>query len=74
MSFFIPGNTAVENVRALALSALPDAPVVPEAPDKPRRRRLRAILTDGFAATRTRAAPRGSRAHRARSRAAGSAS
>ena len=37
MSIFIPGNTAVENARALAQSALPDAPVVADEPRRPRR-------------------------------------
>ena len=34
MTMFSPGNTAVENARNLARSALPDAPVVA---DEPRR-------------------------------------
>lgn len=38
---FIPGNTAVENVRKLAQSALPDAPVVPDEPTPPRELRIR---------------------------------
>jgi hypothetical protein len=37
MTIFIPGNTAVENTRNLAQSALPDAPVVAEEPRGPRR-------------------------------------
>ena len=36
MSFYI-GNTAVENTRTLAQSALPDAPVVPDEPRRVRR-------------------------------------
>jgi hypothetical protein len=36
MSFYI-GNTAVENTRTLAQSALPDAPVVPDEPRRIRR-------------------------------------
>jgi hypothetical protein len=41
MSIFIPGDHVVENTRALAWSALPDAPVVP---DDPRPKRLRRLL------------------------------
>lgn len=37
MSFFIPGDTVVANVRSLAQSALPDAPVQPDEPRPPRR-------------------------------------
>ena len=37
MTIFIPGNTAVENTRNLAQSALPDAPVVADEPRRPRR-------------------------------------
>ena len=36
MTYFIPGNTAVENARNLAQSALPNAPQVHEEP-APRR-------------------------------------
>ncbi|TCC65660.1 hypothetical protein E0H73_01605 [Kribbella pittospori] len=32
MTIFIPGNTAVENTRTLAQSALPNAPVVTDEP------------------------------------------
>lgn len=32
MTIFIPGNTAVENTRTLARSALPGAPVVADEP------------------------------------------
>ncbi|MFI5690289.1 hypothetical protein ACIA58_00495 [Kribbella sp. NPDC051586] len=48
MTYFIPGNTAVENARNLAQSALPNAPQ--EEYDEPRRRpravraRLSAVL------------------------------
>jgi hypothetical protein len=35
MSFFIAGNTAVENARSLSQSALPNAPVQPDP--EPRR-------------------------------------
>jgi hypothetical protein len=34
MTIFIPGNTAVENTRALAHSALPDAPVIADEPHR----------------------------------------
>ncbi|MFC0628898.1 hypothetical protein [Kribbella deserti] len=34
---FMPGNTAVENTRALAQSALPDAPQIHEPDPAPRR-------------------------------------
>jgi hypothetical protein len=37
VSIFIPGNTAVENTRNLAQSALPDAPVIADEPRRPRR-------------------------------------
>lgn len=37
MTYFIAGNTAVENARALAQSALPDAPQVVEPEPRPRR-------------------------------------
>jgi hypothetical protein len=37
MSLFIGSNTAVENTRTLAQSALPDAPVVPDVPRRVRR-------------------------------------
>lgn len=41
MSIFIPGNTVVENSRALTQSALPDAPVVPDEPRRSFGLRLR---------------------------------
>lgn len=37
MMILVPGNTAVENTRNLAQSALPDAPVVTDEPRPPRR-------------------------------------
>lgn len=43
MSFLLPSNTAVENARALAQSALPDAPVVPDDPIR-RRPSLRRLV------------------------------
>ncbi|MGH3463122.1 MAG: hypothetical protein ACRDP9_16810 [Kribbellaceae bacterium] len=36
MNYWMPGNTAVENVRRVAWSALPDAPVEPDSP-RPQR-------------------------------------
>ncbi|ADB34957.1 hypothetical protein Kfla_5953 [Kribbella flavida DSM 17836] len=46
MTYFIAGNTAVENARALAQSALPDAPQQPYDERPPRRPRpLRAGLS-----------------------------
>ena len=52
---FIPGNTMVENVRALAWSALPDAPVEPD--DRRGSTRavvaaMRRLLPDAYATTR----------------------
>ncbi len=49
MTYFIPGNTAVENTRALAQSALPNAPQQPYDEPAPRRTvavraRLSAVL------------------------------
>ena len=47
MTYFSAGNTAVENARALAQSALPNAPVQPDEPKRPRRElrtRLSAVL------------------------------
>jgi hypothetical protein len=37
MTYFIAGNTAVENARSLAQSALPDAPQEPYVGPAPRR-------------------------------------
>jgi hypothetical protein len=39
MTYYIAGNTAVENARSLSQSALPNAPQEPHY-DKPPRRRL----------------------------------
>ncbi|MGY4765588.1 hypothetical protein ACXC9Q_01565 [Kribbella sp. CWNU-51] len=39
MTYFFPGNTAVENARALAQSALPNAPQQPYDEPAPRRTR-----------------------------------
>jgi hypothetical protein len=51
MSFML-GNTAVENVRALAQSALPNAPQVPDPEPAPRRATaLRARLSTALRAT-----------------------
>jgi len=48
---FMPGNTAVENARALAQSALPNAPQVPEPDPAPRRAiALRARLSSALRA------------------------
>jgi hypothetical protein len=48
MTYFTPGNTAVENARNLAQSALPNAPQVPDEPTPrhtaPVRTRLSAVL------------------------------
>jgi hypothetical protein len=49
MTYFIAGNTAVENARAVAQSALPNAPQQPYAKRAPRRTssvrtRLSAVL------------------------------
>ena len=49
MTYFIPGNTAIENTRALAQSALPNAPQQPYDEPAPRRTvavraRLSAVL------------------------------
>ena len=49
MTYFIAGNTAVENARALAQSALPNAPQQPHHEPAPRRTltvrtRLSAVL------------------------------
>ncbi|WP_432881892.1 hypothetical protein ACQPYH_38275 [Kribbella sp. CA-245084] len=49
MTYFIPGNTAVENARTLAQSALPNAPQVHDEYEEPRRplairARLSAVL------------------------------
>ena len=47
MTYFIAGNTAVENARALAQSALPDAPQQPDvdqAQPAALRERLGAVL------------------------------
>lgn len=45
MTYFIAGNTAVENARTLARSALPDAPQLTEDESRPSRGRpIRARL------------------------------
>ena len=49
MTYFIAGNTAVENARSLTQSALPNAPQQPHAEPTPRRTfavraRLSAVL------------------------------
>jgi hypothetical protein len=40
MTYFIAGNTAVENTRSLARSALPNAPQQPDDQPRPQRSRL----------------------------------
>ena len=51
MTYFIAGNTAVENARAVAQSALPDAPQQPY--DEPAPRRALTIRTRLSAVLRT---------------------
>ena len=51
MTYFIAGNTAVENARSLAQSALPNAPQEPHFDKQPRRRL--ALRTRFSAALRT---------------------
>ena len=52
MTYYIAGNTAVENARSLAQSALPNAPQVPyEEPRPPRTQALRARLGTALRAT-----------------------
>jgi hypothetical protein len=50
MTYFIAGNTAVANTRALAQSALPNAPQVPDP--EPRHRRPVAVRSRIGAALR----------------------
>lgn len=52
MTYFIAGNTAVENARALAQSALPNAPQQPHDERPPRRGlAVRARLSTALRAT-----------------------
>jgi len=52
MTYFIAGNTAVENTRSLAQSALPNAPQQDyEEPRAPRTRAFRARLSTALRAT-----------------------
>lgn len=51
MTYFIAGNTAVENARALSQSALPNAPQQPY--DEPAPRRALAVRARLSAALRT---------------------
>ena len=51
MTYFIAGNTAVENARALAQSALPNAPQQPY--DEPAPRRALTVRTRLSAVLRT---------------------
>ena len=51
MTYFIAGNTAVENARTLAQSALPTAPQQPY--DEPAQRRTRTVRTRLSAVLRT---------------------
>ncbi|MGZ0151098.1 hypothetical protein ACXJJ3_28860 [Kribbella sp. WER1] len=45
MTYFIAGNTAVDNARSLSQSALPNAPQQPyDAPRTPVRARIGAVL------------------------------
>lgn len=55
MTYFIAGNTAVENARSLAQSALPNAPQQPHEERPPRRGlAVRARLSSALRATAAR--------------------